>query len=236
MPWDQPTTNGSNAGEPLRFGIFLPPMHPTGQNPTLSIHRDLQLIEHLDRLGFDEAWIGEHHSSGFETIASPEVFIAAAAERTTRIKLGTGVNSLPYHHPLILADRIMLLDHLTRGRMMFGVGPGQLASDASMLGIDIDSQRRMMEEAFDVIMALFKGEVVTCHTDWFTLTEGRLQLRPYTYPLFDVAVASSISPSGPKTAGRHGVGLLSIAATNPLGFEMLAGHWAVMEEQAADHG
>src|SRR5207248_10932475 len=106
----------------------------------------------------------------------------------------------------------------------------------SMLGIDIDSQRRMMEEAFDTIMALFRGEVVTCHTDWFTLTEGRLQLRPYTYPLFDIAVAASISPSGPKTAGRHGVGLVSIAATNPLAFEMLAGHWAVMEEQAAEHG
>src|SRR5215203_841659 len=98
-----PETNGSRssgAGSALRFGIFLPPMHPTGQNPTLSIHRDLQLIEHLDELGYDEAWIGEHHSSGFETIASPEVFIAAAAERTSRIKLGTGVNSLPYHHPL----------------------------------------------------------------------------------------------------------------------------------------
>ncbi len=121
-------------GPPLRFGIFLPPMHPVGQNPTLSIKRDLELIEHLDALGFDEAWIGEHHSSGFETIASPEVFIAAAAQRTKRIKLGTGVNSLPYHHPLILADRIVMLDHLTEGRMMFGVGPGQLTSDASWPG------------------------------------------------------------------------------------------------------
>jgi limonene 1,2-monooxygenase len=209
-------------------------MHPVGQNPTLLMQRDLQLVEHLDALGYDEAWIGEHHSSGFETIASPEVFIAAAAERTHHIKLGTGVNSLPYHHPLILADRIVMLDHLTKGRMMFGVGPGQLTSDAYMLGIDPDEQRRMMEESFDVIMALFRGEIVTAKTDWFTINEGRLQLRPYSK--FDVAVAASISPSGPKAAGRHGVGLLSIAATTPLGFEMLAGHWAVMEEQAADHG
>ena len=211
-------------------------MHPVGQNPTLSLQRDLELIQHLDRLGFDEAWIGEHHSSGFETIASPEVFIASAARITERIRLGTGVSSLPYHHPLILADRIMMLDHLTRGRMMFGVGPGQLTSDASMLGIDTDRQRGMMEESFDDIMALFRGEVVTRTTDWYTLNEGRLQLRPYTHPLFDIAVAASISPSGPKVAGRHGVGLLSIAATNPLGFEMLASHWAVMEEQAKDHG
>ena len=194
---DDASFNGPNGSKhPLKFGVFLPPMHPTGQNPTLTMRRDLKLVEHLEELGFDEFWVGEHHSSGFETIASPEVFIAAAAERTHRIKLGTGVNSLPYHHPLILADRILMLDHLTRGRMMFGVGPGQLASDASMLGIVVDEQRRMMEEAFEVIMALFRGEVVTAETDWFKVVEGRLQLRPYSN--FDIAVAASISPSGPK--------------------------------------
>ena len=221
-------------GVPLRFGIFMPPMHPVGQNPTLSMRRDVELIQHLDRLGFDEAWIGEHHSSGFETIASPEVFIGHVAALTERIRLGTGVNSLPYHHPLILADRIVMLDHLTRGRMMFGVGPGQLTSDASMLGIDTGEQRRMMEESFDVVMRLFRGEIVSVETDWFTIREGRLQLRPYSN--FDVAVAASISPSGPKVAGRYGVGLLSVAATSPAGFENLAGHWKVMEEQALEHG
>jgi limonene 1,2-monooxygenase len=227
--------NGSTAAQtPLRFGTFMPPMHPVGQNPTLSMRRDVELIQHLDRLGFDEAWIGEHHSSGFETIASPEVFIGHVAALTERIKLGTGVNSLPYHHPLILADRIVMLDHLTRGRMMFGVGPGQLTSDATMLGIDTAEQRRMMEESFDVIMRLFGGEIVSVETDWFTLREGRLQLRPYSN--FDVAVAASISPSGPKIAGRYGVGMISVAATSPAGFENLAGHWKVMEEQARDHG
>src|ERR671915_2473881 len=108
----------------MKFGIFLAPFHPTGQNPTLALERDLELIQHLDRLGFDEAWIGEHHSAGFEIIASPEVFIAVAAERTRHIKLGTGVSSLPYHHPLMVANRMILLDHLTRGRVMLGVGPG----------------------------------------------------------------------------------------------------------------
>src|SRR3982751_3817701 len=139
----------------LRFGTFLAPFHPAGENPTLALQRDLELVEHLDALGYDEAWIGEHHSAGSELIASPEVFIAAAAERTRHIKLGTGVNSLPYHHPLILADRIVMLDHLTRGRMMFGAGPGQLTSDAAMMGIDPMRQRPMMEESFDVIMRLF---------------------------------------------------------------------------------
>ena len=152
---------------------------------------------------------------GRELIASPEVFIAAAAERTKHIKLGTGVNSLPYHHPFILADRIVMLDHLTRGRMMFGVGPGQLTTDAMMLGIDPQQQRPRMEEAFDVIMRLFRGETVTEKTDWFTCDEAVLQMQPYSD--FDIAVAASISPSGSKMAGRYGIGLLSIAATDPMG-------------------
>src|ERR1700684_150484 len=133
----------------LRNGIFLAPFYPVDEDPTLCIQRDLELIDHLDRLGYDEAWIGEHHSAAYELIASPEVFIAAAAERTKHIKLGTGVSSLPYHHPLMLADRINQLDHMTRGRTMFGVGPGALPSDAIMMGIQPIKQRDMMDEALD---------------------------------------------------------------------------------------
>jgi limonene 1,2-monooxygenase len=220
--------------EPLRFGIFLPPMHKTGVNPTLAMHRDLELVELLDRLGYQEAWIGEHHSAGSELIASPEVFIAAASQRTTHIKLGTGVNSLPYHHPFILADRIVMLDHLTRGRMMFGAGPGQLTSDAAMLGIDPNDQRSRMHEAFDVMMRLFAGEVVTEKTDWFTCEEAVLQMRPYSN--FDVALVSTVSPSGSKVAGRYGAGLISVAATEPAGFGVLDYNYNVWQEEAALHG
>jgi len=153
---------------PLRFGIFLAPFHPVGQNPTLALERDLELVVRLDQLGFDEAWIGEHHSAGYEIIASPEVFIAAVSQRTSHIALGTGVSSLPYHHPLILADRMVLLDHLTRGRVMFGVGPGALPSDAFMMGIDPMTQRDRMEESLEAILALLDGsELVTRQTDWF---------------------------------------------------------------------
>ena len=128
----------------LKFGIFMAPFHRLGDNPTLAIHRDLELIEHLDRLGFDEAWVGEHHSAGWETIASPEVFIAAAIERTRHIHLGSGVTSLPYHHPLLVAQRFVQLDHMSRGRVMLGCGPGALASDAYMMGIPAETQRRRM--------------------------------------------------------------------------------------------
>ena len=158
----------------LRFGIFLAPFHPVEENPTLSLERDLELIEWLDRLGYDEAWIGEHHSAGYEIIASPEVFIAAAAERTRQIRLGTGVVSLPYHHPLMVADRALQLDHMTRGRAMLGVGPGALPSDAFMMGIDPAKQREMMEESLSAIVRLLRGETVTMKTDWFQLTDARL--------------------------------------------------------------
>src|SRR5436309_973674 len=223
-------------GWPLKFGIFLAPFHPVGQNPTLALERDLELIQHLDALGFDEAWIGEHHSAGYEIIASPEVFIATAAERTRNIRLGTGVSSLPYHHPLILADRMVLLDHLTRGRTMFGVGPGALPSDAYMMGIDPIDQRRRMEESLEVMLRLFAGETVTAETEWFTLKDARLQLLPYSQPCFEIAVAAMISPSGPRLAGKHGLSLLSIGATQTEGFNVMTSTWSVMEERAAEFG
>jgi len=222
---------------PLSFGIFLAPFHPVGQNPTLALERDLELIVRLDQLGFDEAWIGEHHSAGYEIIASPEVVIAVLSQRTRNIRLGTGVSSLPYHHPLMLADRMVLLDHLTRGRVMFGVGPGALPSDAFMMGIDPAVQRDRMEESLEAILALLDGsELVTREAGWFTLRDARLQLRPYTHPRFEVAVAAQVSPAGPRAAGRFGLSLLSIGATTAGGFDILGSHWVTMEERAAEFG
>jgi len=220
----------------LRFGIFMAPFHRVGENPTLALERDLELIDLLDRLGYDEAWIGEHHSAGWEIIASPELMIAAAAQRTRTIKLGTGVSSLPYHHPLILADRMVQLDHMTRGRAMFGVGPGALTSDAYQLGIDATTQRPRMDEALGVILRLLNGETVDHESDWFTMRSARLQLANYTNPHLPVAVASSFSPAGPVTAGKHGVGMLSVTASQPGGMTNAATSWEMAEEQAAKHG
>jgi len=220
----------------LRFGTFLAPFHPAGINPTLALQRDLELVEHLDRLGIDEAWIGEHHSAGTEIIASPEIFIAAAAERTKNIKLGTGVTSVSYHNPLWVADRMVLLDHLTRGRTMLGVGPGQLTSDAHMLGIPADAQRPRMEESLDAIMRLLRGETVTMHTDGFILQDARLQLSPYSDPCFDIAVAASFSPTGARAAGKHGIGMLSVAATAKQGMDLLSHHWDLWKELGEESG
>ena len=220
----------------LRSGIFLAPFHPTDEDPTLAIRRDLELIEWLDRLGFEEAWIGEHHSAGYEIISSPELFIAAAAERTRRIKLGTGVVSFPYHNPLMVANRIIQLDHMTMGRVMFGAGPGLLTSDAMMLGIDPMAQRDRMMEALEIILRLFRGETVTARTDWFTLENARVHLLPYTRPYPEVAVASAVTPSGGRAAGRLGLGMLCLAASMPDGFDALDTNWRVAQEIAAEHG
>jgi limonene 1,2-monooxygenase len=221
----------------LRFGTFLAPFHPAGENPTLALQRDLELVEHLDRLGYDEAWIGEHHSAGTEIIASPEIFIAAAAERTKHIKLGTGVTSIAYHNPLWVAERMVLLDHLTRGRAMLGCGPGSLPTDSMLLGLNPTDTRELLEVDLDIIMRLLRGETVTEQTRTHNLVNAKLHLRPYTQPRFEVAVAAVASPTGPRMAGRHGIGLLSIGATlTKEGFDALAHHWNVVQERAEHFG
>ncbi len=220
----------------MRFGAFMAPFHPVEENPTLCLERDLELTEWMDKLGYDEIWFGEHHSAGYEIIASPEIMIAMAAPRTRNIKLGTGVSSLPYHHPLMLADRMIQLDHYTRGRIMFGAGPGALPSDAFMMGIDPAKQRDMMDESLEAIIKLFNGETVNMHTDWFELNEARLQMRPYNRDGIDLAVASQVSPTGATAAGRLGIGMLSIGATSTGGFNALAPNWEIAEKTAAENG
>ena len=222
----------------MKFGIFMAPFHPVGDNPTLALDRDLELIEWLEQLGYDEAWVGEHHSGGWEPIASPEVFISAAAQRTKRIKLGTGVISLPYHHPLMTANRMVLLDHMTKGRIMMGVGPGALVTDAYMLGIDFSTQRPKMDEALGIIIRLLtETDPITYEADWFKLREAKLHLRPYTQPYFPIAVAAAATPSGLVTAGKHGTSVLSLSVlASDAVKNTLKEFWKIAEDTAAEHG
>jgi limonene 1,2-monooxygenase len=217
------------------FGSFIAPYHRLGDNPRLSMQRDLELIEACDRLGFDEAWVGEHHSAAWENIADPAVFLAAAGERTKQIRLGSGVVSLPYHHPMMVADRFVQLDYLTNGRAMLGVGPGALISDATMMGIDPVKQRSRMDESLGVIIQLMNGEIVTHVSDWFELHDAQLQLLPLRGSM-PIAVASTTSPSGMVTAGHYGVGVLSLGAGLIGGKKDLAAHWAMGQEEAARRG
>ena len=214
----------------LRFGAFLAPHHPVGEHPMLQFRRDLDLVERLDKLGYDEFWCGEHHSSGWEMIASPEMFLAAAGERTRRIMLATGVVSLPYHHPFNVAQRMVQLDHMTGGRAIFGSGPGALASDAHTLGVDPMVLRDRQDEAIGVIRRLFNGERVTAKSEWFTLQDAALQLLPLQEEM-PFAVASQISPSGMTLAGKHGIGIISIGSLSEEGLNALPTQWGFAESR-----
>lgn len=222
----------------MRFGSFLPPHHlPVNYNPTYALQRDTEIVQLMDTIGFDEAWFGEHHSGGAEPIGDPMLFIAHVAAQTKYIRLGTGVVSLPYHNPLWVADRLAMLDHLTRGRVMLGLGPGALATDAGMLGIKPAEQRDALEQDAAVLMHLLTSdEPISIETSRYKLVDARIQLDFYQHPHPEVAAAAIVSPSGPRLAGQHGMGLISIGATMKAGVDVLAMHWDVAEARAAECG
>ena len=219
----------------MRFGAFLARHQLFGENPMLQLQSDLEFVQHLDNLGFDEFWCGEHHSTGWEVIASPELFLAAAAERTQRIKLGTGVISLPYHHPFMVAQRLVQLDYQSRGRVIFGSGPGALPSDAHTLGLDPMLLRSRQDEAIGIIKRLFSGERFSYESEWFTLRDAKLQLRPLQENM-EFVVASTFTPSGMTLSGKYETGVISIGGMASQGLKSLARQWEFAEESALKHG
>jgi limonene 1,2-monooxygenase len=220
---------------PFRLGVFLAPFHPLDENPTLCFQRDLELAEWADRIGFDEFWYGEHHTGGYEISASPELMIAAASQRTRRIKFGTGVISLPYHNPLMVANRIAQLDQLTMGRVIFGAGPGLLVSDAHMLGLDVGDSRDKLDQGLGVIRRLLSGDWVSEKTGWYDLHEAHCQILPYN-PAMEVCVASTFSPNGGTLAAKHHAGMLCLASTMVSGFDALSMNWKIAQETAEREG
>ncbi|HLY56080.1 MAG TPA: LLM class flavin-dependent oxidoreductase [Stellaceae bacterium] len=222
----------------LKFGIFMPPFNsPASQNATSSLQRNVETIKLLDELGYDEAWVGEHHSAGTEIIAEPIQFITYVGALTKHIKLGPGVVSIPYHNPLWVADRIILADHLLRGRVMLGLGPGSLPTDAAMIGLEPSQLRPALEHDTGVVLDLIRGDKpVTVTTDRYKLVGARCQLAPYSDPCFEVAVAAATSPAGARLAGRYGLGMLSIGALITGELDLLNRHWDVVEEEAAKYG
>ena len=220
----------------LRSGIFLAPFHDLEENPILALERDMELLQHLDALNYTRPGSASTTRAGSRSSPAPRCSSPAAAERTKHIRLGTGVVSLPYHNPFIVADRMVQLDYQTRGRAMLGVGPGSLVHDAKKIGIDPADQRRMMNESLDVIIELLRGESVTRKTDWFDLREARLQLPPYTRPRMEMAVAAARSPAGALAAGRHGLGMLSIGGTSDDAMKHHASNWDLYASTAKENG
>ena len=220
----------------LGFGVFLAPHHPIGEHPTLQLQRDFNSPT--------SSTISPTTSSGSASIIRPDgrrsrrrkCSWSPRRERTKRIKLGTGVVSIPYHHPFNVAQRIVMLDHLSHGRAMLGVGPGALPSDAVMLGIDPMTQRDQMDEGLGVILRLLTTDEPFSHNgSWFELNNAALQIRPLQEKI-PVAVASTISPSGMKTAGKYGAGVLSVASYSEEGLMALPTQWNFGETSAKEHG
>src|SRR2546428_13062932 len=112
----------------MKFSFFMMPLHQPSENPALAFDRDISLIHYADALDFDEFFIGEHHSGGWETMPSPEMALAKAGAHAQRIRLGTSVLSLLFYHPFHVAKRSAFLDHLTRGGATLGIGTCTLIS------------------------------------------------------------------------------------------------------------
>lgn len=221
----------------LQLGLFIAPFHGLNENPTLCLERDLEISRFADEIGLSEVWFGEHHSGGYEIIMSPELMVAAAAERTKRIKLGTGVITVPYHSPLMIANRLCQLDHMTRGRLLFGAGPGLLTADAHMQGLDARESRDKLDQGINVIQRLLRGEWVTERTAWYNLVDAHCHLLPYNGPgSIPLAVASAMSPNGGNLAAKYDAAMLCLAATSPDGYDVLAGNWKIACERAEKYG
>jgi limonene 1,2-monooxygenase len=191
---------------PQAFGCFLPPFHEPSTGPYAALRQDIELCGLVDDLGFDEIWLGEHHSSGWSTLSAPDLLIAALARETRRVRFATGVIPLPYHHPVHTAERILLLDHLTAGRAILGCGTGTYVHDMEMIGVDPTSIRAHFRAALEVVQALLNGETVSVTTPWFTVHKAVLQLRPLRGAV-ETVVASSLSDDA--------IELLTATATTP---------------------
>ena len=220
----------------MKFGFFMMPSHSNKDNPTLAFERDLQLIEYAESLGFDEFWVGEHHSAGWETIPSPDIFLAAAATRTKRIRLGTAVVNLPYHHPFDVAERMAFLDHLTWGRIMLGCGPGVLGPDIQLFGLDPVELRPMLNESTDIILKLFREDgLISYEGKYWQIKDMELQIKPYQQPYLPIYLVSSGSGNSIRVAAERGLPVISGVHTLP-GAMDISQQWPAYEQIAKDAG
>lgn len=221
----------------MKFSIFMMPLHHPTENPSLAFERDIELIRYCDELGYDEFFIGEHHSGGWETMPAPEMALAKASAHAHRIRLGTSVISVPFHHPFHVAERMAFLDHLTRGRAILGVGPCALVTDKNLFGLSTDRLYPMMAESVEIIVRLLEsGEPVDYDGQFWTIKQMRLQLRSYQQPRMPLAIASSGNPISLELAGKHGMLFLSPAGKNVRNNQTKAEQWKTVESIAAKHG
>ena len=229
----------------MKLGYFTMPLHPPGHNFTETIHSDLEQIVLLDKLGYDEAWIGEHLTFEWENIPAPDLFIAQALAMTQNIILGTGVSCMPNHNPFMLAHRIAQLDHMAKGRFYWGVGSSSTPGDQELFDFDSNKvdQRALTREAVDLIIELWKDPKPGLyeHPRWRgTIPEPveeiglRWHLGPYQKPHPPIGVAG-VSPNSDTLllAGARGWMPMSV---NFIPISTVKGHWDSVEKGAKAAG
>jgi alkanesulfonate monooxygenase SsuD/methylene tetrahydromethanopterin reductase-like flavin-dependent oxidoreductase (luciferase family) len=232
----------------MKLGLFSMPCHPPHRKHVETYDEDLELLVLADRLGYDEAWLGEHFTSTWENIPAPDLVLAQAFAQTENIKLGTGVSCIPNHNPAMLAHRIAQLDVMSKGRFMWGVGVGAFPGDAVLFEVPQDgTHRRVTHENVNAVLEIWKageqgsltwrGEfpqfnfTIPPREDWRGIG---FHMKPYQQPHPPIAVAGlSKSSTTLRWAGEHGWIPMSIHFCNP---PDLRGHWQGYEESALASG
>ena len=144
----------------MRLGYFTMPLHPLERDPLATLQEDRAAIILADRLGFHDAFVGEHLTDRAENVTNSFIFLATLISETKTILLGTGTSNLSHTHPTLIAAHAAMFDHLARGRFIFGISPGALSSDAEALGLSLAQEERnkLFAEAIDVILAIWERD------------------------------------------------------------------------------
>ena len=229
----------------MELGYFTMPLHPPGSNLTKTLEDDLEQIVTLDRLGYKEAWIGEHFTAQWENIPAPDLFIAQALALTNSIVLGTGVTCMPNHNPFMIAHRIAQLDHMAKGRFNWGVGSGGFPGDFEVFGFDpaTGEQREMTRDAVDLVLQIWEDPKpgVYEHKYWrFTIPEPvediglGFHVKPYQQPHPPIGVAGVSEKSETLVlAGQRGWIPMSI---NIVPTRVVKTHWDMVQQSAEEAG
>ena len=228
-------TAGS-ADKYMKFSFFMMPTHHPTENPTLAFHRDIDLIPYVEGLGFDSFHIGEHHSGGWETMPSPEMALSMAAAKTHRIRLGTSVVNLPFHHPFHVAERAAFLDHLSYGRAVLGIGPSSLVTDKKLFNIESDAGRRMMSESADIIVRLLEADEPISHDgEFWKFNDLWLQLKSYQQPRLPLALPTTGGAASLDLAAKHDMEIWSPCGLNRPGNGVFTQFWNDYERACERH-
>lgn len=226
----------------METGLFVMPSHPPERSLVDGAEWDLQTIRWAEEYGFAEAWIGEHFFDPWQPCPAPDLLIAQALLQTSRIRLGAGCHLLPCHHPLSLAYRVSYLDHLSRGRLNFGMGAG--TGPGEMRGFDMNAypgqNREKMKEALEIILEAWDPDrPVEYDGKYWKIRSGERgpmntpHLYPYQKPHPPMAIAgfTAHSPSL-ALAGEYGYWPMSF----DVHAEGLLENWKSVEEGAAKTG